>query len=247
VVEPLVDAVGVLGPLEELFPDTPSGDWEPYRERYPELFARDEWRLPIMCFLVRAGDRTVVVDTGAGPPGFWDGWEPEREGGLLPALAAHGVQPTDVDVVFLTHVHIDHVGWNAHADGRPTFPNARYVLHREALAAARARKDRAHIPQSILAIADRIDPVDDGAELAPGIRVLSLPGHDDGHSGLLVGDDALIVGDAAPHPLQLDRPERIFAFDEDPEEAAETRRRLLQEYGDREIFASHLRQGWRRG
>jgi Metallo-beta-lactamase superfamily len=42
---------------------------------------------------------------------------PESEGGLLPGLAELGVGPDDVDVVFLTHIHIDHVGWN-----RGTFP-----------------------------------------------------------------------------------------------------------------------------
>ena len=57
----------MLGPLEQLFPDTPGEAWGPYRERYPELFAGDSWRLPIMCFLVREGGSTVVVDTGAPP------------------------------------------------------------------------------------------------------------------------------------------------------------------------------------
>jgi glyoxylase-like metal-dependent hydrolase (beta-lactamase superfamily II) len=245
-VEPLVDAVGLLGALDELFPDMPAEDWRPYRERYPELFHRDEWRLWVMCFLVRAGGSTVVVDTGAGPPGFWEGWEPEREGGLLPALAGHGVQPGDVDVVFLTHVHVDHVGWNAHPDGRPVFKNARYFLHADALAAAGERTDRPHVGHSILGLGDRVETVADGDEIAPRVRVLALPGHDDGHSGLEVGDSALIVGDAIPHPMQLDHPEQTFAFDEDDEQAAETRRRLLRELGDRILYSSHLREGWRR-
>jgi len=184
VVEPLVDAVGVLGALDELFPDTPPDDWEPYRERYPEQFHRDEWRLWVMCFLVRAGGSTVVADTGAGPPGFWEGWEPEREKGLLPVLAGHGVQPGDVDVVFLTHVHVDHVGWNAHPDGRPVFENARYLLHPDALAAARERTDRPHVGHSILGLGDRVETVADGDEIAPRLeRLCRPPPGPDGRAG----------------------------------------------------------------
>jgi hypothetical protein len=112
----VVDAWGELGALGELYPRVPPEAWEPYRELYPELFAQTRWRLPCTCYLVRSGGRTVLVDTGVGPRGLW-GWKAEREGGLLPGLAELGVEPTDVDVVFLTHVHIDHVGWNADVDG----------------------------------------------------------------------------------------------------------------------------------
>jgi glyoxylase-like metal-dependent hydrolase (beta-lactamase superfamily II) len=245
-VEVLVDGVGVLGPLDELYPDTTPADWKPYRERYPELFAGDSWRLPIVCFLVREGGRTVLVDTGAGPVGLWTGWDPEPESqeGLPRALANHGVEPADVDSVFLTHVHIDHVGWNADDDGGPLFPRARYLLHEEALAAARERADRPHIQRCVLGLEDRLDTVVGGDEIAPGLEVLDLPGHDAGHVGLRVGDSALVVGDAVPHPAQLDHPEWRFAFDEDHERSIETRRRLVEEAQGKVVFCSHLTVEW---
>ena len=56
----------------------------------------------------------------------------------------------------------------------------------------------------------------------------------------------IIVADAVPHPAQLDHPEWTFGYDEDPGLAVETRRRILDEFGDREIFVSHARTGWRR-
>lgn len=247
-VEPLVDGVGVLGPLDELFPDTPEGAWAPYRERYPELFSGDSWRLPIVCFLVRERGRTVLVDTGAGPSGLWTSWEPEPESqeGLLPELERRGVEPADVDIVLLTHVHIDHVGWNADDAGRPVFPEARYLLHEDALAAARERADRPHIERCVLGIEDRLQTVTDGEEIAPGLTVIALPGHDAGHVGLRVGDEALIIADASPHPAQLDHPEWTFGFDEDPHGAVETRHTLLEQLGDEVVFSSHLTVGWRR-
>src|SRR5215510_6131477 len=49
-------------------------------------------------------------------------------------LAAAGIQPEQIDYVFCTHMHVDHVGWNTRLqDGRwvPTFPNAKYIFARK--------------------------------------------------------------------------------------------------------------------
>jgi glyoxylase-like metal-dependent hydrolase (beta-lactamase superfamily II) len=248
VIAPLVDGIGLFAPLNELFPDMSEEDWAHYRERYPDLVAGEFWRLPVMCFLVRAGGKTVLVDTGAGPKSLWNDWMPQAEAqeGLLPGLRRHGVEPEDVDVVFLTHDHIDHVGWNAYEDGTPVFPTARYLLHEDALASARSRAGRIHIDRCILGLGDRLEVMQDEDEIAPGLEVIPLPGHAAGHVGLRIGDGAVIVADAIPHPAQLDHPEWTFAYDDDPQTAVETRRLILEEFGDREIFCSHLPTGWRR-
>jgi glyoxylase-like metal-dependent hydrolase (beta-lactamase superfamily II) len=223
-------------------------DWVLYRERYPELVSVNDWRLPIMCFLVREGEATVLVDTGAGPTGLWNDWmpEPESQEGLLRELAGRGVEPEEIDIVLLTHVHIDHVGWNAKDDGSATFPRARYLLHEDALAAAHRRADRPHIASCVLGLGDRLGTVTDGQEIVSGVSVVELPGHDDGHIGLLVGDHAVIVADAVPHPAQLEHPEWRFGYDEDHERAIETRRRIRDDFGDRLIYMSHLASGWHR-
>lgn len=247
-VEPLCDGVGLLGPLAQLFPDMSAKDWAMYGERYPELVQGDAWRLPIMCFLLQTDGQTVLVDTGAGPKGVWDDWmpEPESQEGLLRDLRGHGVEPEDVDIVFLTHDHIDHVGWNAHDDGSPTFPNARYLIHEDALACARATADRrSHIPRLVLGLGDRIETVRNGDDIADGVTVVALPGHADGHCGLVVGDGEVIVADAVPHPAQFDHPEWTFGYDDDPQLAVATRRRILEEFGDRQLFLSHAREGVR--
>ena len=52
-------------------------------------------------------------------------------GPFLDLLKSQGVRPEEVDLVLITHLHVDHVGWNTKkVDGRwvPTFPNARYVF-----------------------------------------------------------------------------------------------------------------------
>ena len=54
-----------------------------------------------------------------------------KKGDFLARLAAAGVRREEIDIVFCTHLHADHVGWNTQLrDGRwvPTFPNARYLF-----------------------------------------------------------------------------------------------------------------------
>ena len=126
----LTDAAGPFPmPLDQLFPAVAAEQWEPYRQRYPRAFAGpNTWGTRVGCFLVRSAGRTMLVDTGIGPGPV------EVFGGLRGALPdelrRHGVDVDGVDLVFLTHMHLDHVGWNLTAEGRPTFPNARYVLSR---------------------------------------------------------------------------------------------------------------------
>jgi glyoxylase-like metal-dependent hydrolase (beta-lactamase superfamily II) len=125
----LTDAEGRLGRLDRLFPGVPAEAWEPHRRRHPSLFDGPEWRLRFGCVLVFARGTVVLVDTGVGPPP--GAFLPERQGRLPAELARAGVEPGDVDVVFLTHLHVDHVGWNVDDRGAPTFPRARYVTHAE--------------------------------------------------------------------------------------------------------------------
>jgi len=231
----LVDAAGGLGELEEVFPATT--DWAPYRELYLSLVKGSQFRLSCGNYLLRSGGRTVLVDTGVGPPGLWEDWDRDFEGRLPEELEAAGAAPADVDVVFLTHLHIDHVGWNTDADARPFFPNARYVVHRDALEYARGEGRRNHTTRTIDPVS--FEEVDGETELAPGVTAFELPGHYPGHMGVRIRSDAaeaVILGDAAAHPMLLDRPRDTFANDLDAERAMETREQLLPDLVDRDVL-----------
>jgi glyoxylase-like metal-dependent hydrolase (beta-lactamase superfamily II) len=89
----------------------------------------------IHAWLVRFAGRTVLIDTGVGN----DKTIPEAprlhrlHGPFLQRLAAAGVRPEAVDLVLLTHLHADYVGWNTRSEGGrwvPTFPAARHVFSR---------------------------------------------------------------------------------------------------------------------
>ena len=113
-------------------------------------------------WLVRLPGRTVLIDTATGNgksvptvPRFNHLDEP-----FLARLAAAGVRPDDVDLVLLTHLHVDHVGWNTRRDGGrwvPTFRKARHIFSRteqryaEKLARERPAPD---LPPAALGLAD---------------------------------------------------------------------------------------------
>src|SRR3954470_12467746 len=93
-------------------------DWEPHRG----LLADDGMlEMALGGFLLRSGDRVILVDAGIGvfDRGVFKG------GAMLDNLAALGVSPEDVTDVVFTHLHFDHTGW-ATVDGRPVFGRATY-------------------------------------------------------------------------------------------------------------------------
>jgi glyoxylase-like metal-dependent hydrolase (beta-lactamase superfamily II) len=231
----LTDAAGLFPPpIGQLTPGVPADHWEPYRDRFPETFAdADHFNIHFGSYLVRAGGRTLLVDTGIGPdpaPAYFGG----MRGRLPDALAAAGVAPEDVDVVFLTHAHLDHVGWNLTTGGAPTFPRARYLMHRadwEALPALQAALPP-YIEQTLLPLQNLgvLELLTGETALAEEVVALPTPGHTPGHMSLLIasgGEQALILGDALVHPAHVTEPDWVFAFDADPETAIATRRALL--------------------
>jgi hypothetical protein len=155
-------------PLKQAFPQVEEAAWAPWRHRHPGAFGGPgRWRLRDWCFVVRARDRVVLVDTGVGGPGTpgasWIG----IPGRLPEELAAAGVEPGQVDLVVLTHLHLDHIGWNLAWDGdqpRPRFPRASYLVQRadwELFASrgdeAREAFDRCVAPLQALGVAELVE------------------------------------------------------------------------------------------
>ena len=219
-VDALLDAEGSFATYAEAFPDAGDDDWAPWRDRHPELFDGDRWRLPFRSYLIRGGGRTILVDTGVGPSGGGE-FLPERQGWLPGELERLGAAP---DLVFLTHVHVDHVGWNHLFDGMPL------VAHRESIALSSERGR----PLT------RATAVEGEAELAPGVVAFDTPGHLAGHMSVRVGDELVILGDVAVHPAQLARPGLVYVSDDDADRSAQTREQALSAHGDRILACGHF-------
>ena len=243
---PLTDAAGAWWPLADDFPSVSAEAWEPYRQRYPDAFGGDKWSTRLTAHLIRTPRRTILVDTGLGS-------DPSEEvggerGSLLQQLAALGVEPSDIDLVFLTHLHFDHVGWNM-TDGRPTFPKARYTVHQadwDAFQAADEKYGLAFVKHSVTPLlgAGVLDRLTQETELAEGLTAIPTPGHTPGHMSVVVqsaGEQALIIADVIHHPAQVTERE-WGGLDMDPEQGIKTRKRMLDwaEQAGMTIVAGHL-------
>ena len=232
-------------PLSQLFPGVSAQDWAPFRQRYPELFSGpDTWRNHYGCYVLRSQGRTILVDTGIGSrttnPGMINTLAGGGDGRLMAELQAADVRPEDVETVFFTHLHPDHVGWNlvqGGANPRATFPRARYVMHQADWEAFKRPEVQASFPFSFweetlapLETLGVLELLAGEQPLTSEITAIPTPGHTPGHMSLAIvsaGQRALIMGDVAIHPAQVTEPSWSVLFDMDQALAARVRRQFL--------------------
>ena len=216
------------------FPGTTPEQWEPHKRW---LDHAGNVVFPFTCFLVRSGDKTVLIDTGLGPVDMFG----FTGGALVSELAKEGVSPGDIDTVFVTHLHVDHCGNVAVADGdspRPTFPNATYRwtttdhehFNRDDIFGTPDQK--AYMKAMFKAVESRFEAADDGASIAPGINVIGTPGHTPGHAGIILsggGKRAFVLGDAISCPAQLEETEWSGMGDLDKDLARRSQEAVVRE------------------
>jgi len=203
----------------------------------------DEHRLPVglNCLLVRSQGKLILMETGVGNkatrvPGIAN---VAQAGKLLEDMARQGIRPEDVDIVINTHLHFDHCGGNTtYRDGKLalTFPRAHYFLQKGEWEAANHPNERtraSYLPENLepLAGSRQLELVEGEAEVIRGVRFLAAPGHTVDHAVVEVtsaGQTALYMGELAQHPLMLERPAWISAFDVLPLVSLETKKRILE-------------------
>lgn len=218
-----------------LFPTGTPELWDTHRE----LFDADgKLLLTLGSFLIRTAGRNVLVDLGFGPHSveFPAADGVFRSGGLLTSLDRAGLRADDVDVVFYTHLHIDHTGWTV-SDSGATFAKAQHMTGVGELSYWRDLEDPALAavgPGAALpALLERAEEVADGSTLAPGVTVVATPGHTPGHCSLVISsgpDRAVLLGDVLHCPAQLTDNDVSMVFDVDPDLARRTRDRIAAEY-----------------
>ncbi len=214
----------------------PAADVDAYR-RIGGVDSEGMALLPMTTFVIRAAGRIILVDTGLGPElGSLKDMDAGTPVGLMPAaLAAAGVPAGSVTDVVLTHLHDDHIGWNARDEGGQrvvTFPNARYIIARTEWESRATVAGKKSIARSLapLEAGGQLTLVDDGHVVAPGVELLSTPGHTPGHVSVLVmggGTGGVITGDASHHPGEMEEPNVASVFDSNPEQSTASRIALV--------------------
>ena len=203
---------------------------KPMWERVVTPDERNRITLTMNSLLIRAAAQWILVETGAG-----DKWDEKRRdiyafagAPRLPAqLAARGLEPEQIDIVINTHLHFDHCGWNTrivNGVAVPTFPNARYFVHRGELEHARHASERDRVSY----LPDNFEPMvksgqwqlveGEHCEVVPGVELIVLAGHTNDMMGVRLysaGQTAIFLSDLVPMTPHLPLP-WIMGFDSYP-------------------------------
>ena len=91
--------------------------------------------------------------------------------------------------------------------------------------------------QQVTPLADQgvMDLISGEQTLTSEVTTYPTPGHTPGHTSLLIssaGERAIITGDLAHHPAQIDHVEWCSAFDADARTTTETRRKVFDQAED---------------
>lgn len=195
----------------------------------------DTYQSPTNITLVRSGSDLILIDMGSG-----DRFMPTA-GKLWDNLKAAGIEKSAINKVIFTHGHPDHL-WGAVDElDDLTLPKATFYVGAtewdfwngddavRGLPAERAGFVTG-ARRNYAAIKERVKTLKAGDEVIGGVSLLATPGHTQGHMAVaLAGGNGLIVGgDVLTHPLiSFQHPEWRPAADHVPEQAADTRRKLL--------------------
>jgi glyoxylase-like metal-dependent hydrolase (beta-lactamase superfamily II) len=214
-------------------------------------FLKSPLETSVNAFLINTGSKLVLVDTGAA------GLFGPTLGRFAANLKAAGYQPEQVDEIYVTHMHGDHVG-GLTADGQRVFPNAIVRAQKQEsdywLSQANMDKNPANadgfkgamMSLNPYVAAGKYKAFEGDVELVPGISSHSGKGHTPGHATYVVeskGQKLVLIGDLIHvAAVQMTHPEVTISFDSDQKSAAAERRQAFDAAarGKYLIGAAHL-------
>ena len=206
----------------------------------------------VNAYLINTGSKLVLIDTGAaslyGP----------TAGRLLNSLKAAGYAPDQVDEIYITHMHSDHVGGLMNGD-QLAFPNAivRADQHDadfwlsqmnmdKAPAGAKGAFQGAMVSINPYVKAGKFKSFSGETELVPGVKAVAARGHTPGHSVYLVeskGQKLMLWGDLMHvAAVQFENPSVTIAFDSDSKAAMAARKKAYADAAKQGymVGATHL-------
>jgi glyoxylase-like metal-dependent hydrolase (beta-lactamase superfamily II) len=200
---------------------------------------KDPTETSVNAYLINTGYKLILIDTGAA------GLFGPTLGNLLTNLKAAGYSPEQIDEIYITHLHPDHVGGLMLGD-KPAFPkavvradqrDADFWLSKTEM--EKAPKEAQKFFENAMAslnpyiAATQFKPIvaitGVDAELVPGIKAVASYGHTPGHTFYSIesrGQKMMIWGDLMhAAAAQFPNPNITIQFDTDSKAAATQRKK----------------------
>ena len=157
---------------------------------------------------------------------------------LLPELQELGFLPADIDAIFITHLHGDHIG-GLMKDGQPVFTQAKLYIPSVELD---AWMQDAKVQALVAAYADRLVKFALGDALPCGVQAIAAYGHTPGHTLYLAGDKLIAGYIKHGVALQLEHPEFCALYDMDKEGAIASRKSIIEQVKQKAgtLFGMHF-------
>ena len=191
----------------------------------------------INTFVINTGSQLILVDTGAGA------LLGEAGGHLPDNLRAAGIDPQDIDLVLLTHIHGDHSGGVQH-DNSPVFTRAEVRVDQKDVdfwlnpandkqVEESQRHTFAESERSLRPViaAGKLKTFHAPTQIIPGIEAIPAPGHTPGSVVYRVtrgGKTLMLWGDIIhAAPVQMPQPKVAIHFDVNQQQAVATREKIL--------------------
>ena len=189
----------------------------------------------VSTFLVKVDGKYILFDAGLGAFG----------GQLMNRLAALGVNPDSIGLVYLTHFHADHIAGLVAKDdtGNDTkvFKNAAVYAGKVEYDAWMNDIPKNDLQKGIMALyKDSLHLFAFGDSLPHGVLAMDAVGHTPGHTAFQLAN-LLIVGDLMHgYALQKDHPEVNSNYDMDKPKSAESRKRIMQYARDNKLLMAGM-------
>ncbi|MDR1940870.1 MAG: MBL fold metallo-hydrolase [Endomicrobium sp.] len=187
-----------------------------------EVFG-DKQGLPaaINAFLVKIDGKNILIDCG------------NRGGNVVKNLQSISVDPDDINIILLTHMHGDHIGGLIDDKGGKAFKNALVFVSNDELNYW-LNSAKSQLPLIVKQVygSDLKTLQWDKNDIVSEIKPIKAAGHTPGHTIFEItsgGDKILVIGDLMHiAALQTADPSLSVSYDIDPAEAAKTRADVLK-------------------
>ena len=213
----------------------------------PEIIAKyapnNAFPIATNAFLMQMNGKNILFDTGYGRA-------------LFDNLQSVQIKPEDIDIIFITHMHGDHIS-GLLRDDKAAFPNATLFIAKpehdywtDDAAISQMPENRRggflsakKVVETYKSRVQLFEPntvnSQDIKDVYPGIKAIAAYGHTPGHTTFLLesGNSKMLIWGDLTHAMavQMPHPEIAVSYDVDPKMAIQSRLAILKFVSEQKI------------